>query len=191
MRALRLHHRRGHGAHALRRQAPADPRRMAMAAEAARGRRDHRRCSGMAWGFNPYLTEAEPLPRRLPGRGRESIAKLVCRRFRSHEDMYLTFQEYFEQHAATSPSAGASRWPPCWARCMAQMDLGIASIGGKDSMSGSFEAAGRAAHAGQLCHRHRQDSTMCSRPEFKSAGQRRGLAASPSMTPTACPRSAS
>ena len=28
-------------------------------------------CSGMAWGFNPYLTEAEPLPRRLPGRGRE------------------------------------------------------------------------------------------------------------------------
>ena len=37
-------------------------------------------CSGMAWGFNPYLTEADPY------RGAylavvESITKLVCRRF--------------------------------------------------------------------------------------------------------------
>ena len=50
-------------------------------------------CSGMAWGFNPYLTEADPY------RGAymavvESVTKLVCAGFR-HKDMYLTFQEYF------------------------------------------------------------------------------------------------
>ena len=41
-------------------------------------------CSGMAWGFNPYLTEADPY------RGAylavvESITKLVCRRFPPRE----------------------------------------------------------------------------------------------------------
>ena len=45
----------------------------------------------MAWGFNPYLTEADPY------RGAymavvESVTKLVCAGFH-HEDMYLTFQE--------------------------------------------------------------------------------------------------
>ena len=38
-----------------------------------------------------------------------------------------------------APSAGASPSPPCWALCTAQMDLGVAAIGGKDSMSGSFD----------------------------------------------------
>ena len=32
-------------------------------------------CSGMAWGFNPYLTEAEPVHRRVPCRGRIASRK--------------------------------------------------------------------------------------------------------------------
>ena len=93
-------------------------------------------CSGMAWGFNPYLTEADPY-RGAYTAVVESVTKLVCAGFH-HEDMYLTFQEYF-------PHLGdkAERWGQPLAALLgaldAQMGLGIASIGGKDSMSGSFE----------------------------------------------------
>ena len=93
-------------------------------------------CSGMAWGFNPYLTEADPY------RGAfmavvESVSKLVCAGFR-HEDMYLTFQEYFE-HMNNQPERWGKPLAALLGALDAQMGLGIASIGGKDSMSGSFE----------------------------------------------------
>ena len=93
-------------------------------------------CSGMAWGFNPYLTEADPY------RGAylavvESVTKLVCAGFH-HEDMYLTFQEYFE-HMNDKPERWGKPLAALLGALDAQMGLGIASIGGKDSMSGSFE----------------------------------------------------
>ena len=93
-------------------------------------------CSGMAWGFNPYLTEADPY------RGAymavvESVTKLVCAGFR-HTDAYLTFQEYFE-HMGTQPERWGKPLAALLGALDAQMGLGIASIGGKDSMSGSFE----------------------------------------------------
>ncbi len=46
----------------------------------------------------------------------ESVTKLVASGFR-YEDAYLTFQEYFER-LGNARSAGASRWPPCWAHWM-------------------------------------------------------------------------
>ena len=93
-------------------------------------------CSGMAWGFNPYLTEADPY------RGAymavvESVTKLVCAGFH-HKDMYLTFQEYFE-HLGDKPERWGKPLAALLGALDAQMGLGIASIGGKDSMSGSFE----------------------------------------------------
>ena len=93
-------------------------------------------CSGMAWGFNPYLSEAEPY------RGAylavvESVTKLVCAGFH-HKDMYLTFQEYFE-HMNDDPTRWGKPLAALLGALDAQMGLGIASIGGKDSMSGSFE----------------------------------------------------
>ena len=93
-------------------------------------------CSGMAWGFNPYLTEADPY------RGAymavvESVTKLVCAGFR-HRDMYLTFQEYFP-HLNDVPERWGQPMAALLGALDAQMGLGIASIGGKDSMSGSFE----------------------------------------------------
>ena len=93
-------------------------------------------CSGMAWGFNPYLTEADPY------RGAymavvESVTKLVCAGFR-HEDMYLTFQEYFK-HLGSEPERWGQPLAALLGALDAQMGLGIAAIGGKDSMSGSFE----------------------------------------------------
>uniref|UniRef100_UPI0025D76A6C phosphoribosylformylglycinamidine synthase subunit PurQ n=1 Tax=uncultured Gemmiger sp. TaxID=1623490 RepID=UPI0025D76A6C len=93
-------------------------------------------CSGMSWGFNPYLTEADPY------RGAymavvESVTKLVCAGFR-HTNAYLTFQEYFE-HMGTQPERWGKPLAALLGALDAQMGLGIASIGGKDSMSGSFE----------------------------------------------------
>ena len=93
-------------------------------------------CSGMAWGFNPYLMSADQY-RGAKLAVIESVTRLVSAGFR-YEDAYLTFQEYFERLGAQP-----ERWGKPLAALLgaldAQMGLGIGAIGGKDSMSGSFE----------------------------------------------------
>ena len=92
--------------------------------------------SGMAWGFNPYLMSANQFTGAYLSVV-ESVCRLVAAGLR-HKDAYLTFQEYFEKLRQES-----ERWGKPVAAVlgalMAQLDLGIGSIGGKDSMSGSFE----------------------------------------------------
>jgi phosphoribosylformylglycinamidine synthase len=93
-------------------------------------------CSYMAWGYNPYITEKSAYHGAYLAVV-ESVSKLIATGA-SFEDVYLTFQEYFEK-----PNKDAKRWGKPMAALLgafrAQLDLGIASIGGKDSMSGSFE----------------------------------------------------
>ena len=93
-------------------------------------------CSYMAWGYNPFISEKSPYHGAYLAVV-ESVSKMIAGGA-SFEDVYLTFQEYFEK-----PKKDAERWgKPMSALLgafMAQKDLGIASIGGKDSMSGSFE----------------------------------------------------
>ena len=93
-------------------------------------------CSYMAWGYNPYIAEKSPYHSAYLAVV-ESVAKMVATGA-SFDDVYLTFQEYFEK-----PGKDAKRWGKPMAALLgafrAQMELGIASIGGKDSMSGSFE----------------------------------------------------
>ena len=93
-------------------------------------------CSGMAWGFNPYLTEADPFVGSYVAVV-ESVAKLVTAGF-AREDMYLTFQEYFEK-LRDEPERWGKPAAAVLGALMAQVDLGVGAIGGKDSMSGSFE----------------------------------------------------
>ena len=52
-------------------------------------------CSGMAWGFNPFLMSADQY-KGAQMAVIESVTKLVASGFR-YEDAYLTFQEYFER----------------------------------------------------------------------------------------------
>ena len=93
-------------------------------------------CSGMAWGYNPYLMSANQyVGARMAVV--DSVTKLVASGFR-YEDAYLTFQEYFER-LGTKPERWGKPLPALLGALDAQMCLGIASIGGKDSMSGSFE----------------------------------------------------
>ena len=93
-------------------------------------------CSLMAWGYNPFIMEKSPFHGAYLAVV-ESISKLIATGA-AFEDVYLTFQEYFE-----SPRKDGARWGKPLSALLgafkAQMDLQIASIGGKDSMSGSFE----------------------------------------------------
>ncbi len=93
-------------------------------------------CSYMAWGYNPMIAEKSPYHSAYLAVV-ESVSKLIAAGA-SFEDVYLTFQEYFEK-----PGNDPRRWGKPMAALLgafrAQMQLGIASIGGKDSMSGSFE----------------------------------------------------
>ena len=93
-------------------------------------------CSLMSWGYNPFITEHSPYHGAYLAVV-ESAAKLVATGAK-FEDVYLTFQEYF-QRVGHDPK----RWGQPLAALLgafdAQMDLKIAAIGGKDSMSGTFE----------------------------------------------------
>ena len=93
-------------------------------------------CSLMSWGYNPDLSAQSPYHGAYLAVV-ESVSKLIATGA-SFEDVYLTFQEYFEK-----PGRDPKRWGKPAAALLgafaAQMDLGVAAIGGKDSMSGSFE----------------------------------------------------
>ena len=93
-------------------------------------------CSLMSWGYNPFITEKSPYHGAYLAVV-ESICKLIATGAK-FEDVYLTFQEYFER-----VGKDAKRWGKPLAALLgafkAQKNLGIGSIGGKDSMSGTFE----------------------------------------------------
>lgn len=93
-------------------------------------------CSLMAWGCNPQILEKSPYHGAYLAVV-ESVAKLVATGA-EFTDVYLSFQEYFEKLGSD-----AQRWGKPAAALLGafkvQMGLGIGAIGGKDSMSGSFE----------------------------------------------------
>ena len=93
-------------------------------------------CSGMAWGFNPYLSEKSEF-RAAYLAVAESVSRLIAAGF-SKKNAYLTFQEYFKR-LGTDPARWGSPFASLLGALSAQADLGVAAIGGKDSMSGSFE----------------------------------------------------
>ncbi|MCD8020580.1 MAG: phosphoribosylformylglycinamidine synthase [Clostridiales bacterium] len=90
----------------------------------------------MSYGFDPYLSSWSPYHGAVYA-VLESVAKIVASggNFRK---IRLTFQEYFER-LGEDPA----RWGKPFAALLgaydAQKGFGIPAIGGKDSMSGSFE----------------------------------------------------
>lgn len=92
-------------------------------------------CSIMAWGGNPYVMEASPY-RGAYLAVAESVAKVIAAGG-SRKTCYLTFQEYFEK-LGTDPRRWGKPTAALLGALSAQLDLQCAAIGGKDSMSGSF-----------------------------------------------------
>ncbi len=140
----------------------------AMAARISSERQLTPDASVMSYGFNPYLMEKDPF------RGAylsvvESVCKLVAAGA-DFSDVYLSFQEYFGK-----PGRDSSRWGAPLSALLgafsAQMDLGVAAIGGKDSMSGSFEDMDVPPTLVSFAiTTERQEHIMS--PEYKGAGHR-------------------
>ncbi len=90
----------------------------------------------MTHGFDPYLSEKSPFHGAMYAVV-ESIAKLVALGA-DYTKTYLSFQEYFERLGENEVSWGKPVAALLGA-LTAQKELGLAAIGGKDSMSGTFE----------------------------------------------------
>ena len=122
----------------------------------------------MAWGYNPLIAEKSPYHGAYLA-VIESVSKLIATGA-SFEDVYLTFQEYFEK-----PGTDGKRWGKPLAALLgafkAQMNLGIGSIGGKDSMSGSFEDLDVPPTLVSFAVTTDKAENVIS-PEFKAAGHR-------------------
>ena len=122
--------------------------------------------SGMAYGFHPELMEQSPYEGSYLAVV-ESVARLVAAGF-DYKQAYLTFQEYFERMTGEP-----ERWGKPFAALLgafdAQLDLNIAAIGGKDSMSGTFEKMDVPPTLCSFAVAPGKASEVIS-PEFKAAG---------------------
>lgn len=95
-----------------------------------------RTASVMAYGFDPFFTEEDPFGGSAYAVV-TSVAKLIAAGVEL-DTIHLSLQEYFPR-----VNDEASRWGQPFSALLgafsAQMGLKVAAIGGKDSMSGSFE----------------------------------------------------
>ena len=92
-------------------------------------------CSLMSWGFDPYISERSPFDGAYC-----AVVESLCKVIAGGGNLrkcWLTLQEYFGK-----PGNDAQRWGKPFSALLgalkAQLDFGVAAIGGKDSMSGSF-----------------------------------------------------
>ena len=128
-------------------------------------------CTLMSWGYDPLIGEASPYTG-----GYAAVVSSLCKLAATGAPLgerYLSFQEYFGK-----PGRDASRWGKPAAALLgamqAQLDFNVAAIGGKDSMSGSFESLDVPPTLVSFALAVADASTLCS-PEFKAAGSRVAL----------------
>ncbi len=123
-------------------------------------------CSLMSFGFNPFITEKSPYHGAYLS-VIESVSKLISTGA-NFKEVYLTFQEYFERLGSDE-----KKWGKPLAALLgafkAQKELGICAIGGKDSMSGSFENLNVPPTLVSFAITTSKTKDIIS-PEFKNAG---------------------
>lgn len=122
--------------------------------------------SVMAFGFDPYFTEQNPYL-GASSAVIESVAKLVAAGC-DFETAYLTFQEYFER-LGKDPKRFGKPLSALLGAYTAQENLCLAAIGGKDSMSGSFDDMDVPPTLVSFAIAP-QDASRLISPEFKAAG---------------------
>ena len=125
-------------------------------------------CSLMSFGYNPFITDQSPYHGAYLAVV-ESVCKLIATGA-EFKDVYLTFQEYF-----LHPGRDPKRWGKPLAALLgafkAQLELKIGAIGGKDSMSGSFEKLDVPSTLVSFAVTTEKASSIVS-PEFKDKGHR-------------------
>ena len=107
---------------------------IAMAAKICGGETDV--CTVSAYGYSPYLMETSPFVGAIYSIV-ASVSKVVATGAK-YSDIRLTLQEFFERMSPDKKVWGVPASALLGA-VYAQMGLGLGAIGGKDSMSGTFE----------------------------------------------------
>ena len=108
---------------------------IAMAAKICGGETDV--CTVSAYGYSPYLMETSPFVGAIYSIV-GSVSKVVATGA-NYADIRLTLQEFFQRMTGEAKVWGVPASALLGA-VYAQMGLGLGAIGGKDSMSGTFES---------------------------------------------------
>ena len=90
----------------------------------------------MSYGFDPYLSSWSPYHGAVYAVC-DSVAK-VAAVGGDIDKIHLTFQEFFRRMDDNKPERWSQPFAALLGAYEAQLELGLASIGGKDSMSGTF-----------------------------------------------------
>ena len=125
-------------------------------------------CSIMGWGYNPYVSDKSPYHGAMSA-VIESVAKVVAAGG-SYKKCWLTFQEYFER-TQNNPTRWGKPFSALLGAFKAQLELGCGAIGGKDSMSGTFENIDVPATLVSFAVSTGSAKKVIS-PEFKKAGNK-------------------
>ncbi|MFR4402036.1 MAG: AIR synthase-related protein, partial [Peptococcus niger] len=124
-----------------------------------------------AYGFNPYAMAADPFKGAYAAVV-EAVTKVIATGT-SNRRIYLSLQEYFHS-LRTDPERWGQPFQAVLGALLAQYDMSVAAIGGKDSMSGSFEELDvpptLIAFATAV-----SDAKRIISPEFKAAGHQVAL----------------
>ncbi len=127
---------------------------------------DVRTVSFASWGFDPEISSKNSMIGAAEAVV-ESVAKIVAMGG-DYRNIRLSFQEYFEK-LGTDPQKWGKPLASLLGAYDAQMQLGLAAIGGKDSMSGSFNDIHVPPTLISFACAHGDKDTVTS-PEFKTAG---------------------
>ncbi|MBR5485118.1 MAG: phosphoribosylformylglycinamidine synthase [Oscillospiraceae bacterium] len=125
-------------------------------------------CSVMAYGFNPYISEQSTYHGAVLA-VIESVAKLIAVGG-NRQKCWLSFQEYFER-LKNDPTRWGKPMAALLGALDAQMNLCCGAIGGKDSMSGTFENIDVPPTLVSFAICASKTDQIIS-PEFKKAGSR-------------------
>lgn len=120
----------------------------------------------MSYGYNPNISKWSPFHGAVYAVV-ESLAKIVATGG-EYSKIRLTFQEYFEK-LGTDPEKWGKPFAALVGAFKAQMEMGVAAIGGKDSMSGTFmDISVPPTLVSFAVDTTKVDNVIS--PEFKSAG---------------------
>ncbi|WAC18614.1 phosphoribosylformylglycinamidine synthase [Luteolibacter sp. SL250] len=120
----------------------------------------------MSWAYDPYISSASPFHGAVYA-VTESVCKAVAAGARL-SDVRLTLQEYFPK-LGTNPSRWGLPFAALLGAFQAQHKLRLAAIGGKDSMSGSFNELDVPPTLVSFALAP-GDAKLALSPEFKKAG---------------------
>jgi phosphoribosylformylglycinamidine synthase len=125
-------------------------------------------CTHMSWGFTPTIATWSPFHGAL-----YAVTESVCRIVASGaqlSDICLTLQEYFEK-LGNAPERWGKPFAALLGAFLAQHELRLGAIGGKDSMSGSFNDIDVPPTLVSFAVAPGSTTTVLS-PEFKKAGSK-------------------